>query len=64
MATRKPGKVVKAALEKAADKVTELVNPPVPGVPNSEPPSLEEPTDPPEERRREVRRPERRRRGA
>lgn len=46
MATHKPGKLVKAALEKAVDKVTELVNPPIPGAPGSEPPSLEEPTEP------------------
>ncbi|GLY47824.1 catalase [Lentzea sp. NBRC 102530] len=46
MATHKPGKLVKAALEKAVDKVTELVNPPIPGAPASEPPSLEEPTEP------------------
>lgn len=46
MATRKPGKVVKAALEKAVDKVTDLVNPPIPGAPASEPPSLTEPTEP------------------
>ncbi|GGM74976.1 catalase [Lentzea pudingi] len=46
MATRKPGKVVKAAVEKAVDKVTELVNPPIPGAPASEPPSLTEPTEP------------------
>ncbi|MFD9700920.1 catalase [Lentzea sp. NPDC059081] len=46
MATQKPGKRVKAALEKAVDKVTELVNPPIPGSPVSEPPALDEPTDP------------------
>lgn len=46
MASKKPGKVVKAAVEKAVDKVTEMVNPPIPGAPNSEPPSLEEPTEP------------------
>ncbi|MCX2955113.1 catalase [Lentzea sp. NEAU-D7] len=37
---------MKAAVEKAVDKVTELVNPPIPGAPASEPPSLEEPTEP------------------
>jgi catalase len=42
----KPGKLVKAALDKAVEKVTELVNPPIPGAPNSEPPSLAEPTEP------------------
>ncbi len=46
MATYKPGKLVKAALDKAVDKVTELVNPSIPGAPASEPPSLDEPTDP------------------
>ncbi|SMC81877.1 catalase [Lentzea albidocapillata] len=46
MASHKPGKLVKAALEKAVDKVTELVNPPIPGTPGSEPPSLDEPTEP------------------
>lgn len=46
MANRKPGKLVKAALEKAVDKVTEMVNPPIPGAPNSESPSLDEPTEP------------------
>ncbi|MGW6441716.1 catalase [Lentzea sp. NPDC055074] len=46
MATHKPGKLVKAALEKAVDKVADLVNPPIPGAPGSEPPSLAEPTEP------------------
>ncbi|WNV87834.1 catalase [Umezawaea sp. Da 62-37] len=46
MAPSKPGKLVKAALDKAVDKVAELVNPPVPGAPNSEPPALDEPTEP------------------
>ena len=46
MAPNKPGKLVKAALEKAVEKVTELVNPPIPGAPNSEPPPLDEPTEP------------------
>jgi catalase len=43
---KKPGKLVKAALEKAVAKVTELVDPPVPGAPGSEPPDLELPTAP------------------
>ncbi len=46
MAPSKPSKLVKAALEKAVEKVAELVNPPIPGAPNSEPPSLDEPTEP------------------
>ncbi|MDT7806001.1 MAG: catalase, partial [Actinomycetota bacterium] len=46
MAPKTPGKLVKAALEKAVEKVTELTNPPIPGAPGSEPPSLEEPVDP------------------
>lgn len=46
MATHKPGKLVKAALEKAVDKVADMVNPPIPGTPGSEPPSLTEPTEP------------------
>ena len=33
VAPSKPGKLVKAALEKAVEKVTELVNPPIPGAP-------------------------------
>ncbi|WP_439658433.1 catalase [Lentzea sp. HUAS TT2] len=44
--TRKPGKLVKAALEKAVEKVTELTNPPIPGAPAGEPPALDEPTVP------------------
>ena len=31
MASTKPGKLVKAALEKAVEKVAELTNPPIPG---------------------------------
>jgi catalase len=46
VAPRTPGKLVKAALEKAVEKVTELTNPPIPGVPGSEAPSLDEPTEP------------------
>jgi catalase len=46
VAPSKPGKLVKAALEKAVEKVAELTNPPVPGAPNSEPPAFDEPTDP------------------
>jgi catalase len=43
---KKPAKVVKDALEKAVEKVTELVAPPVPGAPASEPPSLVPPEEP------------------
>ncbi len=46
VAPRKPGKLVKAALDKAVEKVAELVNPPIPGAPSSEPPAVDEPTDP------------------
>jgi catalase len=46
VAPSKPGRLVKAALEKAVEKVAELVNPPVPGAPNSEPPALDEPVEP------------------
>ena len=46
MARKTPGKLVKTALEKAVEKVTELTNPPIPGTPGSEAPSLEEPVDP------------------
>jgi catalase len=46
VAPSKPGKLVRAALEKAVEKVVELTNPPIPGAPNSEPPQLEEPTEP------------------
>ena len=45
-ASRKPGKLVKAALDKAVEKVAELVNPPIPGAPSSEPPAVDEPTEP------------------
>ncbi|MEU8633606.1 catalase [Amycolatopsis sp. NPDC048633] len=46
MARKTPGKLVKTALEKAVEKVTELTNPPIPGSPGSEAPSIEEPVDP------------------
>ncbi|WHT18421.1 catalase [Crossiella sp. CA-258035] len=46
MAAHKPGKLVKAALKKAVEKVVELENPPIPGAPSSAPPSLDEPTAP------------------
>ncbi len=46
MAPNKPGELVKAALQKAVEKVAEMVNPPIPGAPSSEPPSLAEPTEP------------------
>jgi len=42
----KPAKIVKEALEKAVEKVTEMMTPDIPGAPASEPPSLEQPTDP------------------
>ncbi|MFC6092706.1 catalase [Saccharothrix lopnurensis] len=42
----KPAKVVKDALDKAVEKVADLVTPPVPGAPGSEPPQLDEPTEP------------------
>ncbi|WP_018685244.1 catalase [Actinokineospora enzanensis] len=42
----KPVQAVKEALDKAVAKVADLVTPDVPGVPGSEPPSLEEPTRP------------------
>lgn len=34
------------AVGKAADKLEEMLEPPIPGAPGSEPPSLEEPTEP------------------
>lgn len=46
MSPSKPSKLVRAALEKAVEKVAELVNPPIPGAPNSAPPALEEPVEP------------------
>jgi catalase len=39
-------KAVAAAAQKVGEKVSELTEPPVPGVPAPEPPSLEEPTEP------------------
>ncbi|OLF15967.1 catalase [Actinophytocola xanthii] len=46
MDPKKPGKLVKAALEKAVEKVSGLTDPPVPGAPGSEPPDLELPVLP------------------
>ncbi|MEU4806244.1 catalase [Actinosynnema sp. NPDC023587] len=46
MESKKPAKIVKNALEKAVEKVTDLVTPDVPGAPSSEPPSVTEPTEP------------------
>jgi catalase len=42
----KPAKVVKDVVEAAAAKITEVLTPPVPGAPSSDPPSLDEPTVP------------------
>ncbi|GII81634.1 catalase [Sphaerisporangium rufum] len=42
----KPAKAVKNMVKNAAEKVSDLVAPDVPGSPGSEPPSLEEPTAP------------------
>lgn len=39
MDAKKPAKVVKDALEKAAAKATELITPTIPGAPASEPPA-------------------------
>ncbi|MGH3916010.1 MAG: catalase [Pseudonocardiaceae bacterium] len=46
MDPKKPAKVVRAALEKAVAKAAELVTPTIPGVPASEPPTLEPPAEP------------------
>ncbi|WP_309110837.1 catalase [Saccharothrix sp.] len=46
MESKNPAEIVKNALEKAVEKVTDLVTPDVPGAPASAPPSLEEPTEP------------------
>ncbi|MEU7528231.1 catalase [Saccharothrix sp. NPDC042600] len=46
MDSKNPAEIVKNAVEKAVEKVTDLVTPDVPGAPGSEPPSLEEPTEP------------------
>jgi catalase len=46
VAPKSPGKLVKAALEKAVEKVVELTNPPIPGAPGSEPAPIEEPVEP------------------
>ncbi len=42
----KPAKVVKDALEKAVEKVADLVTPPVPGTPGSAPPTVDPPNEP------------------
>ncbi|GLZ40531.1 catalase [Actinokineospora sp. NBRC 105648] len=41
-----PARIVKDALEKAAERVADLVTPPVPGAPGSAPPELDPPTEP------------------
>ncbi len=46
MDPKKPAKVVKEALEKAVEKVAELVAPPIPGAPASEAPDLTPPDAP------------------
>ncbi|BCJ62260.1 catalase [Micromonospora endophytica] len=46
MESRNPAKVVKDVVESAAEKVTEVLTPQVPGAPGSAPPSLAEPTTP------------------
>ncbi|MFF5229490.1 catalase [Dactylosporangium sp. NPDC000521] len=46
MATSKPAKAVKQAVEAAADKVADLLTPDVPGSPGSGTPTVEEPTTP------------------
>jgi catalase len=42
---KKPAKAVKAALDKAVEKVAELVDPPIPGSPGSGTPTVAEPTE-------------------
>ncbi|MFE2757099.1 catalase [Actinosynnema sp. NPDC059335] len=42
----KPAKAVKEALDKAVEKVADLVTPPVPGTPGSAPPPLDPPDEP------------------
>jgi hypothetical protein len=42
----KPAKIVKEALERAVEKVIELTTPAIPGAPASEPPPVEQPTQP------------------
>ncbi|MEV4134194.1 catalase [Dactylosporangium sp. NPDC049742] len=46
MATSKPAKAVKHAVEAAAEKVADLLTPDVPGSPGSGTPTIEEPTTP------------------
>jgi len=44
--SKNPAEIVKNALEKAVEKVTDLVTPDVPGAPGSEPPTVAQPTEP------------------
>ncbi|GAA1355883.1 catalase [Saccharothrix algeriensis] len=46
MESKNPAEIVKNALEKAVEKVTDLVTPDVPGAPGSEPPTVAQPTEP------------------
>ncbi|QTR03246.1 catalase [Saccharothrix algeriensis] len=46
MESKTPAEIVKNALEKAVEKVTDLVTPDVPGAPGSEPPTVAQPTEP------------------
>ncbi|SBT37418.1 catalase [Micromonospora auratinigra] len=46
MTRNNPARAVKAAVETAAEKVTDVLTPEVPGAPGSAPPSIEEPTTP------------------
>jgi catalase len=46
MSPDNPARTVKKAAGKLAEKAAELLEPPIPGAPSPEPPSLEEPTDP------------------
>ena len=42
----KPAKAVKKVAEKTVEKAAELLEPPIPGAPSTQPPALEEPTEP------------------
>ncbi|MGB2571234.1 catalase [Micromonospora citrea] len=46
MESRKPAKVVKNAVETAAQKMADVLTPDIPGAPGSAPPTVEEPTTP------------------
>ncbi|MEV0674968.1 catalase [Actinosynnema sp. NPDC050436] len=46
MNAKNPAEIVKNALEKAVEKVSDLLEPAIPGAPSSEPPALVPPTDP------------------